>query len=79
MTLLMLHLLLLIVKVSVKRSFPVKAKPQVNPAPSYCCALSGSNMEKDSLPYSTKNTPVPSRNMYQQMMIEKAKKNRSLC
>ena len=74
MTSFMLHLLLLIVKVSVEHSIPEKTNPQFNPAPSNCCALSGSTMEKDSLAYSTKNIPVPSRNMYHQMMIAKAKK-----
>ena len=69
-----LFMLLLIVKVSVEHSIPVKTNPQFNPAPSNCCALSGSTMEKHSLAYSTKNIPVPSRNMYLQMMIAKAQK-----
>jgi hypothetical protein len=70
----MLHLLLVILKISVEHSLPVKTNTQFNPAPIYCCALSGSNMEKVSLPYSAKNIPVPNRNVYQQMLISKSRK-----
>ena len=72
MTFIILYLLLLIS--IVEHSLCVRFKPHNTPAPSDCCALLISDMEKVDLGYSAKNIPVPSNNVYLQIMISKAER-----
>ena len=52
----------------------VRFQTYIKTAPAYCCALSESDMEKTSLPYSTKTIPVPPDDTYLQTLIRRGKK-----
>ena len=69
MTFIILYLLLL-----VEHSTLVKFNSEHTLAPSDCRALLISDMEKVELGYSAKCIPVPSNNVYLQIMISKAER-----